>query len=731
LKISSPNDENNENDSDNPRQNYNDTRPIQFQWKRVRLYDQFLTAYLYESCLEAGEAVVTNVSGRPKNKWRPVPLATVDLQKRASRFLRIGSETLMTAAEELYHQGYISYPRTETEKFRPEFNHRTLIQQFTALENSEFGAYANHLLSDNNFQNPRAGQHDDQAHPPITPCKAVDPEQIGDPTQRSVYKLVVKHYLACCSRDAIGRETQLTVRMSSEEFTATGLMVLEKNWLEIYHPWEEWGTGQGELPHVEIGSRVTPFSLLFKEGCTTPPQPISEVELITLMDRNGIGTDATIAQHITTIQDREYVTKDASMRFHPTKLGIALVEAYNSIGYQLNKPDLRRETEAECNLVASGQKMKAEIIVPLLEKMKRCYETTTQEADKLDQAIARHYSRLGANDETMQVIQGRFSQCGICQSFMSLKQDRVGRGANGPSRKLLFCDTCRLGYNIPRGRPIPKTMQQNVASPFHCPICHFQVIDISRGDGYDGNGYSVCPSCFSHPPREHGGSVGGSDFRCFSCQHPACTLASGTPGGDIEVFRCPFCNNNNSVCVKKNSKGYVLSCNKYVTGQDRCPYTIWLPKACLTVSVCTGDENNIDNICVRCSAGGGVVKKIKMVWRSGSVPPHLGPHCTACLLCDIDLRRELEINLPQQNQVVFRGNHPVRGGGRGRSAGRADQRQESTRAIVGHRREQSGRGTTQNHMHAGRGSAQPPTSNVLTCFKCGQPGHFANNCPSR
>lgn len=54
-----------------------------------------------------------------------------------------------------------------------------------------------------------------------------------------------------------------------------------------------------------------------------------EVELISLMDRNGIGTDATIAQHISTIQDRAYATKNAQQKFVPTKLGIALVEGYN------------------------------------------------------------------------------------------------------------------------------------------------------------------------------------------------------------------------------------------------------------------------------------------------------------------------------------------------------------------------------------------------------------------
>jgi DNA topoisomerase III len=290
------------------------SRPINFTWKRGRLYDQLLTSVLYEMCLDDGQAVVTSMEGRPKNKWRPVPLATVELQKRASMYLRIGSEQLMSAAEELYQQGLITYPRTETERFRPEFQHQPLIQQLAGLAGgggggdyssaTAIGAYAAKLLTNQHFQNPRAGQHDDQAHPPITPCKAVDPMSISDDRQRKVYILVVKHYLACCSRDAIGRETTLTVRLggakagvdgsSSEEFTAKGLMILERNWLEIYQPWERWSTGQGELPRVSVGSRIRPHSFLMKEGRTTAPQPISEVELISLMDRNGIGTDATI-----------------------------------------------------------------------------------------------------------------------------------------------------------------------------------------------------------------------------------------------------------------------------------------------------------------------------------------------------------------------------------------------------------------------------------------------------
>lgn len=351
-------------------------------------------------------------------------------------------------------------------------------------------SYATKLL-DGGFQNPRAGQNDDQAHPPITPCKVVDPSTIGDPAKRSVYTLVVKHYLACCSRDAMGKETSISVKIASEEFTATGLMILEKNWLDIYQPWERWSTGQGELPRLQVGSRVEPHSLLMKEGTTSPPQPLSEVELISLMDRNGIGTDATIAQHISTIMNREYASKDANQRFLPTPLGIALVEGYNSMGYQLNKPELRREMEHECNLVANQQKTKDDIVGPILNKMRECYERAAAEAQKLDEAVAKRFPRIGTGNETV-VVQANFSQCGMCQNSMTLKQSRPVQGNNRQPKKLLFCNHCQEGYTLPRGKPEPKTEQDNGGPAFECPICNFQVIKMCRGDGYEGNGkYSL------------------------------------------------------------------------------------------------------------------------------------------------------------------------------------------------------------------------------------------------
>jgi DNA topoisomerase-3 len=82
------------------------------------------------------------------------------------------------------------------------------------------------------------------------------------------------------------------------------------------------------------------------EGQTTPPQLLKEPDLIGMMEKNEIGTDATIAEHIQKILDRHYVYKE-NQYFKPLTLGIALIKGYDQIGLEtsLSKPFLRRQVK--------------------------------------------------------------------------------------------------------------------------------------------------------------------------------------------------------------------------------------------------------------------------------------------------------------------------------------------------------------------------------------------------
>ncbi|GLD93421.1 hypothetical protein PINS_up002013 [Pythium insidiosum] len=319
-----------------------DSPKTTFKWRRERVYDRTACMCIYETLVEHPRATIVAVDKRPTWKRKPLPLTTVELQKRASRWLRVSSEQAMKAAESLYNRGLISYPRTETNKFKDGTDLMALVKQ--QEQHSVWGSYVmRELLAQSKFDPPRQGGSDDQAHPPIHPTKCVDLPSITDPIERKLYEFVVRHFLACCSRDARGDQTNIQMRIQDEQFTASGLMVLERNYLDIYK-YEKWTPSNttAALPVYSVGDTFQPSTLTMQTGETAPPPLLSEADLIAKMDMHGIGTDATIAEHIKTILKREYAEKvNKDTQFRPTTLGLALVLSYENMGLELAKPALR------------------------------------------------------------------------------------------------------------------------------------------------------------------------------------------------------------------------------------------------------------------------------------------------------------------------------------------------------------------------------------------------------
>ena len=332
-----------------------------FRWSRGPVYDMLAAALVFEEMMIAAgptqEAEVIRVDNRQQRRRPPVALSTVALQKAASTHLRFSSERTMKLAEELYQQGYISYPRTETDGF-------TLTDpELQALANNvapdpTYGTYVNRLTNADLYRRPIPGGHDDKAHPPIHPTKLLDSSS-SPPEKRQLYDLIVRSFLACMSKDAIGAQTTVVAGYGGEEFSTSGHTVLEKNWFDIY-PFERWSSTT--IPNFTPQQRFVPSSVLLEEGHTEPPPLLSETLLISMMDSQGIGTDATIAQHIKTVQERKYVEVRGG-KFIPTPLGIALVAAYEAIGApELGKPALRAQMELAMDHIAKGQVSKQTVV---------------------------------------------------------------------------------------------------------------------------------------------------------------------------------------------------------------------------------------------------------------------------------------------------------------------------------------------------------------------------------
>lgn len=73
----------------------------------------------------------------------------------------------MKIAEKLYTSGLISYPRTETNEYAKEIKLDQLIR--LQADDQRWGGFAQRVLEEG--PNPRKGNKNDGAHPPIHPTK--------------------------------------------------------------------------------------------------------------------------------------------------------------------------------------------------------------------------------------------------------------------------------------------------------------------------------------------------------------------------------------------------------------------------------------------------------------------------------------------------------------------------------------------------------------------------------
>ncbi len=100
-----------------------------------------------------------------------------------------------------------------------------------------WGQFATDILE--RGPNPRNGNKTDEAHPPIHPTKFAQPGELqGD--EARVYEFITRHFLACVSWDAEAKETNVEVAVAEELFYATGLLITDRGYLEVYAQYHQW-----------------------------------------------------------------------------------------------------------------------------------------------------------------------------------------------------------------------------------------------------------------------------------------------------------------------------------------------------------------------------------------------------------------------------------------------------------------------------------------------------------
>ncbi|KAJ1588514.1 hypothetical protein NDA11_000506 [Ustilago hordei] len=657
---------------------------VTFNWDRVHLFDKKAVEVFRDLCRAKREGTVENVTNKQTKKWKPYPLTTVELQKSGSRLLRLAPKRILDIAESLYQKGFLSYPRTETDQYDKDFDFNTLIAKQTA--DGAWSGIAQRLL-DGAFERPRNGKNNDKAHPPIHPTAHAGGLSGDD---KRVYDYVTRRFLASCWSDAIGSQTTVAIDIAGEKFHASGLVILQRNYLEVF-TYDKW---EGNLlPPFVRGERLTPTRLEMKQGCTSPPKLLTEADLVNLMDKNGIGTDATIAEHIAKVIERQYVmqVKEGKTNYLvPSTLGIGLVEGYNQLNLEksLSKPLLRRETEYRMSLICAGQRTKTETIQESLEEYREVFALTSRQFGRIADTVLQYLTNPNAGQEARAVELIERDDDGFAGDESDADDFDDGGGGGGDGGR----------GRAARGRGASSTATRG-------------------GRGGRGGAAAAAAATTRRPPRPE------DDDDDFTMSAPALRSLNSTNGTGVRRCMCgepAVERTTNKPGANQGRKFFV--CPKPMDDSGKCDFFDWAdssngpapPARVIPAKRPSASDNDSDN---RSSN----VRTYNCNFNSGGVRR-----------CDCNLQAVLKTvskDGPTKGKAFWACNREsarLRCGFFEWDDGSADTSDSNDGAGGGRYGGQTSRGNSRSSGGGGGGGGKGGGE----CYRCGQTGHWASDCPN-
>ncbi|MFH8080506.1 MAG: DNA topoisomerase I [Candidatus Aenigmatarchaeota archaeon] len=299
------------------------------------------------------DVIVVEVKKKESKLMPPTPFDTTSLQTEAYRCFGFSPTQTLNIAESLYTSGFISYPRTSSQKLPEKIGYKSIFQ---ALKNiKEFSLYAEEILSKNVLK-PREGKKDDPAHPAIYPTSQTPKLNDLNQQERKLYELIVRRFFAVFADEAIRKLLKIVMDINGYKFVARGYETLSLGWMK-YYPFVE--AKKVELPEVKKGELLKQKKLSLLEKQTKPPERYTQASILKEMEKNNLGTKATRAQILQTLYDRGYI-EGKSIKV--TSFGMAVIEALEKYCPEIIDVNLTAKFEKEMELIREKKKEMEDVI---------------------------------------------------------------------------------------------------------------------------------------------------------------------------------------------------------------------------------------------------------------------------------------------------------------------------------------------------------------------------------
>ncbi len=258
-----------------------------------------------ENCKQ-GTFHIEDIATRPQKRTPSAPFTTSTLQQEAAHKLGFTVAQTMMIAQKLYESGKITYMRTDSVNLSS-LCMNACIQVITDSMGAEY-------VKSRKYQTKSKGAQ--EAHEAIRPTYMEQTEIEGTPQEKRLYDLIWKRTIASQMADAELEKTNVSIQADnlSGTFVATGEVIKFDGFLKVYRETRDEDsdaaeTESGLLPELNIGEVLNRKSMVATQRFSQHPPRYNEASLVKKLEELGIGRPSTYAPTISTIQQREYVTK--------------------------------------------------------------------------------------------------------------------------------------------------------------------------------------------------------------------------------------------------------------------------------------------------------------------------------------------------------------------------------------------------------------------------------------
>lgn len=274
---------------------------------RAELNRRFPTADKAREFIEAckgSDFKISDITVHPQKRMPAPPFTTSTLQQEAARKFGFPVSLTMSLAQQLYESGLITYMRTDSVNLSSLCVNacKDVISRTLGKEYSKPRKYVTHS---------KGAQ---EAHEAIRPTDMQNDAIEGSPQAQRLYKLIWQRTIACQMSDAITEKTtvDISIKGHEEKFTASGEVVKFDGFLRVYresHDNEDANSENRTLPAIKKDDCPEAEEITATQRFSQHPPRYNEAGLVHKMEELGIGRPSTYAPIISTIQQRQYVTR--------------------------------------------------------------------------------------------------------------------------------------------------------------------------------------------------------------------------------------------------------------------------------------------------------------------------------------------------------------------------------------------------------------------------------------